>query len=51
MSGSGSALGGVAGQGVVAFGRSLGEAQIISDIIDHTMLAIQGQKVWADGRS
>jgi len=27
--------------GVVAFGRSLGEAQIISDIIDHTMQAIQ----------
>ncbi len=27
--------------GVVAFGRSLGEAQIISDIVDHTMQAIQ----------
>ncbi len=29
------------GHGVVAFGRSLGEAQIISDITDHTMQAIQ----------
>ncbi len=28
------------GKGVIAFGRSLGEAQIISDIIDHTMQAI-----------
>jgi len=28
------------GSGVVAFGRSLGEAQIISDIVDHTMQAI-----------
>jgi rhamnose utilization protein RhaD (predicted bifunctional aldolase and dehydrogenase)/NAD(P)-dependent dehydrogenase (short-subunit alcohol dehydrogenase family) len=28
-------------QGVVAFGRSPGEAMIISDIIDHTILAIQ----------
>jgi NAD(P)-dependent dehydrogenase (short-subunit alcohol dehydrogenase family) len=27
--------------GVVAFGRSVGEAQIISDIVDHTMQAIQ----------
>ena len=27
--------------GVVAFGRSLGEARIISDIVDHTMQAIQ----------
>jgi len=29
------------GSGAVAFGRSLGEAQIINDIIDHTILAIQ----------
>ena len=28
-------------QGVVTFGRSLGEAQIVSDIVDHTMGAIQ----------
>ena len=27
--------------GVVAFGRTLGEAQIISDIVDHTIQAIQ----------
>ena len=27
--------------GVVAFGQSLGEAQIISDIVDHTMQAVQ----------
>jgi rhamnose utilization protein RhaD (predicted bifunctional aldolase and dehydrogenase)/NAD(P)-dependent dehydrogenase (short-subunit alcohol dehydrogenase family) len=29
------------GQGVVAFGRSLSEARITSDIMDHTMQAIQ----------
>ena len=29
------------GAGVVAFGRSAGEARIISDIVDHTMQAIQ----------
>jgi len=29
------------GAGVVSFGRSLGEAKIISDILDHTMEAIQ----------
>jgi len=29
------------GSGVVAFGRSSGEAQVISDIVDHTMQAIQ----------
>ena len=28
-------------QGVITFGRSIVEAQIISDIVDHTMLAIQ----------
>jgi len=28
-------------QGVVAFGQSMGEAQIISDIVDHTVEAIQ----------
>ncbi len=35
--------------GIVAFGRSLGEAQIISDIVDHTMQAIgraQGMGGW-----
>jgi len=29
------------GHGVVTFGRSLGEAQIVSDIVDHTMQAVQ----------
>ncbi len=29
------------GHGVVAFGRSLGEAQIVGDIVDHTLHAIQ----------
>ena len=41
MPGSSSALGRVADHGVVTFGRPLGEARIISDIIDHTMQAIQ----------
>lgn len=31
--------------GVVTFGRSLGDAQIISDIVDHTMQAIQKAEI------
>ncbi len=33
------------GQGLVTFGRSYKEAQIVSDIVDHTIAAIQ----WAEG--